>query len=91
MDGSQSPAIFKNFRHLRICDNIYIGHGHKYSSTNFAPLTLPRIPAEYGDEIVDDDDPTVEEENAIAMQLKGSNDELELIDDEGDDESDENQ
>lgn len=42
----------------RTCDNIYIGYGHKYSSTNYAPPAIPQLSAEYpiGSDVIEDDD-----------------------------------
>ncbi|KAG5684156.1 hypothetical protein PVAND_013397 [Polypedilum vanderplanki] len=40
------PGAF-SFVKERICDNIYIGFGHKYSSINYSPPALPQLPMEY--------------------------------------------
>ena len=53
----------------RTCDNIYIGFGHKYSSTNYAPPAIPQLSQEYpiGSDVIEDDD-KAEDETAFGLQ-----------------------
>lgn len=63
----------------RICDNIYIGYGHKYSGLNYSPTVfVPRSEIEYphGDDVELANDPTVDEEKEHQQKLQdktGSN------------------
>lgn len=73
----------------RTCDNIYIGSGHKYSSTNYAPPAIPRPATEYiGSDVIEDKDITVEEEREFATQ---KHDLKHNVDSADEDEVDENQ
>jgi Radial spokehead-like protein len=58
----------------RVCDNIYIGFGHKYSSINYCPPVIPPLAAEYpsGSDVIEDDDPTAEEEAEALLTRKVS-------------------
>lgn len=55
------------FCSTRKFENLYIGWGHKYSPANFNPPLPPRIQQEYtrGPKIMEMNDPTVEEEQAL--------------------------
>ena len=59
--GAHAFAFDKRF------ENIYVGYGHKYSSKNFSPPPPPPILNEYpiGEELLEDADPTPEEEEAL--------------------------
>lgn len=48
-------------------ENIYLGYGHKYSSTNYSPPPPAQVQKEYpsGPEVTEAEDPTVEEEAAL--------------------------
>ncbi|XP_036623517.1 radial spoke head protein 4 homolog A [Trichosurus vulpecula] len=50
-------------------ENLYIGWGHKYSPDNYTPPLLPLVQPEYprGLEIMETDDPTVDEEQAFQV------------------------
>lgn len=52
----------------RICDSIYIGYGHKYSSRNYAPSAIPLIANEYplGPDVTETADPSIEKEDIFA-------------------------
>lgn len=54
----------------RTSDNIYIGYGHKYSSTNYAPPAIPQLSAEYpiGSDVIEDDDEAGDEKAALETQ-----------------------
>ena len=47
-------------------ENIYLGYGHKAVPLNYSPPALPAVQSEYplGPEIMEINDPTVEEEEA---------------------------
>ena len=62
-------------------DNIYIGYGVKYNTENYSPPSLPVVQEEYssGPEITETEDPTVEQERALAAAQQ------EAIDNEEDD------
>jgi len=59
--GAHAFAIDKKF------ENVYIGHGHKYSAENYSPPPPPAIQDEFpsGPEITEVEDPTPEEEAAL--------------------------
>jgi hypothetical protein len=47
----------------RICDNIYIGFGQKYSSTSYTPPAFPQLADEYPKlSLIEGDDPKIEDE-----------------------------
>ncbi|XP_066911472.1 radial spoke head protein 4 homolog A-like [Clytia hemisphaerica] len=60
--GAHAFAVDKKF------DNIYIGYGLKYSSENYSPPAPPAAQEEYpsGPEVTEAEDPTVEQERALA-------------------------
>jgi Radial spokehead-like protein len=71
---SQSFFLIK-----RICDNIYIGYGHKHLSLNYSPPALPQLEMEYpiDKEIEEMDDPTAEEgERELIMRDEGNDENL---------------
>ncbi|XP_057315110.1 radial spoke head protein 4 homolog A-like [Hydractinia symbiolongicarpus] len=59
--GAHAFATDKKF------DNVYIGHGLKYSAENYSPPPPPAVQDEYpsGPEITEAEDPTVEQERAL--------------------------
>ena len=56
---------------LKLCfrkfENVYIGHGLKYSPDNYSPPAPPAAQEEFpsGPEITEAEDPTVEQERAL--------------------------
>ncbi|XP_070507908.1 radial spoke head protein 6 homolog A [Chironomus tepperi] len=59
----------------RICDNIYIGYGHKYTSLNYSPTTfLPQLESEYphGEVVQEANDPSVDDEKEWQRQQEMS-------------------
>jgi len=51
--------------------NVYIGWGHKYNAYNYSPPNMPSIQDQYkiGPEIMEMNDPTVEEEEAYRRKI----------------------
>jgi radial spoke head protein 4A len=73
-----------------IWENIYIGTGHKYSTTHYKP-ELPPLPAdEYkdGPEITEADDPTAEDEEKARVAAEKPEEEEEEEEAENEDEED---
>ncbi|CAG9803440.1 unnamed protein product [Chironomus riparius] len=55
----------------RICDNIYIGFGCKYTSLNYSPTSfLPQVEMEYphGEDVKEENDPSVDDEKEWERQ-----------------------
>jgi len=82
-------------------ENIYIGWGHKYSAENYNPPPVPSVQTEYpiGPELMEQLDPTPEEEAALraenapdlgldAEEDDGGLDDTNAIEEEGADEED---
>merc|ERR1712048_988347 len=64
-------------------DNIYLGYGQKYTADNFSPASCQVFEVEYVQtEVVEESDPTVEQENALKAAEEANNE------DEGDDRDD---
>jgi len=78
--------LFYPYFSYRKFDNVYIGYGLKYSSENYSPPAPPAAQEEFpsGPDITEAEDPTVEQERALAAAQQEA---LENEDDE--DESDE--
>jgi len=76
--GAHAFAVDRKF------DNLYIGYGVKYNSENYSPPAPPAAQEEYssGPEITEAEDPTVEQERALAAAQQEAMD-----NDEEDDES----
>uniref|UniRef100_A0A1I8HMT7 HECT domain-containing protein n=3 Tax=Macrostomum lignano TaxID=282301 RepID=A0A1I8HMT7_9PLAT len=55
----------------KVCENIYIGWGHKFTSENYSPAPPPPVMAEFvsDPELKETDDPTPEEEAALKALL----------------------
>ncbi|XP_039626056.1 radial spoke head protein 4 homolog A [Polypterus senegalus] len=71
-------------------ENIYLGWGLKYITDNFAPHLPPQVQMEYtsGVEIMEAEDPTVEEEQAMKAALeeqKAEEEEMEDMEEEAED------
>jgi len=79
-------SLFYPYFSYRKFDNVYIGYGLKYSSENYSPPAPPAAQEEFpsGPDITEAEDPTVEQERALAAAQQEA---LENEDDE--DESDE--
>lgn len=60
------PGAFA-FSNGKKFENVYLGYGHKYGSSNYSPPPPPEVQKEYqsGPEITETEDPTVEEEAAL--------------------------
>ncbi|XP_072499227.1 radial spoke head protein 4 homolog A [Notamacropus eugenii] len=72
-------------------ENLYIGWGHKYNPDNYTPPFPPLVQPEYprGTEIMETDDPTVDEEQAFQVAQEKALSESEKIEEtEEDDEED---
>lgn len=86
------PGAFA-FNVQRVLDNIYFGFGFKYVTRNFSPIPLPDLDEEYpmGPEIMEINDPTVEEEEAwrLAHEAKKADGEGEGEEEGGDEEEEE--
>jgi len=72
-------------------ENVYIGHGHKYSQDNYSPPAVPAIMVEFpsGPEITEAEDPTPEEEAALRAaraEAMEAAEEMEEAEEEGSDE-----
>lgn len=75
----------------KIMSNIYIGWGHKFSSTDYAPPALPPMQNEFSsDELLILPDPTVEQEEELRLMKEMKQMELEDEHDFVDSEDDEN-
>lgn len=62
----------------KVMSNIYIGWGHKFSSTDYSPPSLPSIQNEFSDpELKELQDPTVEQEEELRMMKEMKRMELE--------------
>lgn len=75
------PGAFA-FAKEKICDHIYIGHGHKFWPRNYAPPPIPQLATEFNltPEMFESNDPTVDEEEIFAkvsesMKVKEEDDE----------------
>ncbi|MGH0141878.1 UNVERIFIED_CONTAM: hypothetical protein FKN15_004051 [Acipenser sinensis] len=74
-------------------ENIYLGWGHKYSAENYSPPAPALLQQEYlsGPEIMEVDDPSVEEEQALKAALeeqKAAVEEMEDMEEEEEEEDD---
>ena len=71
-------------------ENIYIGHGHKYQADNFSPTNPPAVLEEYpaGPDVLEMDDPTVEDEQALKKAQEEAMRAAEEMDDMDDDDDD---
>ncbi|XP_007941250.1 radial spoke head protein 6 homolog A [Orycteropus afer afer] len=80
--GAYTYAIGKKF------ENIYVGWGHKYSPENFNPALPAPVQQEYtsGPEVMEMNDPTVEEEQAVKAAREQA---LAAAEEAGDDEEEE--
>jgi len=68
-------------------DNIYLGYGQKYTADNFSPASCQVFEVEYVQtEVVEESDPTVEQENALKAAEEANNEDE---GDDGDDDDDE--
>lgn len=74
-------SIYRKF------ENIYIGHGHKYQADNFSPTNPPGVLEEYpsGPDVLEMDDPTVEDEQALKKAQEEAMRAAEEMDDMDDD------
>ena len=71
-------------------ENVYIGHGHKYQADNFSPTNPPAVLEEYpsGPDVLEMDDPTVEDEQALKKAQEEAMRAAEEMDDMDDDDDD---
>ena len=71
-------------------ENVYIGYGNKYLSENYSPPAPPPALEEYpnGPEVLEMDDPTVEEEKALKQAQEEAMRAAEDMDDDDDDDDD---
>ncbi|WAR19877.1 RSH4A-like protein [Mya arenaria] len=83
--GAHAFATGKKF------ENVYVGHGHKYSQDNYSPPSVPAIMEEFpsGPEITEAEDPTPEEEAALRaarQEAAEAAEDMEEAEEEGSDE-----
>ena len=84
MYSKHNNYVFRKF------ENVYIGHGHKYSSDNYSPPPVPEIQEEFpsGPEITEVEDPTPEEEAALRAAQQEAAEAEEEMEEEGEEEED---
>ena len=86
--------LYRNRKILAILfrkyENIYIGFGHKYQADNYSPAMPPPALEEYpiGPDVMEMDDPTVEDEQALKKaqeEAMKAAEEMDGMDDDDDD------